>query len=209
MKRDSAWRGLLLVVLAGLAANPAQAIHVRSQGGGGGDGGFFLRLSGGFGAQGTAAEVPFEEGGAGEMEFTGDGVDLNFAIGGFVTEDLALHATIFGWTLNDPEFSWGAIALAVPSELSLSAVGAGLTWYALPSGLYFSASLGFADLNLEDAESGTGVALDVTLGKEWWVSSRWSLGLAGAYGWHRVPEDGLADDWSGHGLGLRFSASLR
>jgi hypothetical protein len=63
----------------------------------------------------------------------------------------------------------------------------------------------------DEAGGGTdlGFALDLTLGKEWWVGGSWGLGVAGAFGFHSVPQSEDSDlRWEGFDLALRFSATL-
>jgi hypothetical protein len=88
-------------------------------------------------------------------------------------------------------------------------MGGGVTYYIVPANVYLSGSLGLGWLSAtENVESDVGFGLDITLGKEWWVGGSWGLGLAGAFGYHSVP-DGVVDaNWSGASFGLRFSATL-
>ncbi len=206
--RQAPVRFTLILILILIAASSAQALSERSIGGDR-DSGFFLRLSAGFGFAGTEAVVPLGEITTQELSFTGSAADLNLAVGGFVRPGLALHLTLMGWTIDEPSVDYGGLTITIPNDLSMTAIGGGITWYVLPSGLYLSASLGLGELNIEDAESESGLAMDLTLGKEWWVSKQWSLGLAGGMGIHNIPEPGLADDWQGASFSLRFSASMR
>jgi len=195
---------LLLLAIA----LPAFALGERPSADAVRDHGLFLRLSGGFGFAGTAAEVPFGSL-VDDLSFTGFSGDFNFALGGFVAPGLALHGSIMSWTVTEPDADWGIFTATIPSDLNMTAVGAGLTWYILPSGLYLSGSVGAGKLNIDDADSDNGLALDVTFGKEWWVSRQWSLGIAAGLGVHAISEPGLQDDWQGSSLSLRFSASRR
>ena len=72
--------------------------------------------------------------------------------------------------------------------------------------------MGAGSLSLETSlgtgETDTGVTLDVTLGKEWWVGNRWGIGAAAAFGYHHIPETNAGVDWSGTSVALRFTATL-
>jgi hypothetical protein len=194
---------LLAAILLIAIAAPGQARIVRGHSHGGG---FFLRLSAGLGGADTGPEIQGDD-----PVFSGASGDLNIAIGGVVSPGLALHGTLWGWSINEPELEWLGAEGWVPGDLSLSAIGGGVTYYFMPSNLYLSGSLGFATLSLdldetELAKSDTGLALDFTVGKEWWVGARWGLGVAGAFGYHSVPGD-AGEDWSGKSVAIRFSAT--
>jgi len=61
------------------------------------DGGFFLRLSAGP----SSDKTEFDDS-DGKNEISGTGVDINLAAGAVVAENLALHATAFGWVVSNP-----------------------------------------------------------------------------------------------------------
>lgn len=63
-------------------------------------------------------------------------------------------------------------------------------------------------LHADNVESNSGLALDFTVGKEWWVGGNWGLGLAGCFGYHSIPDGGVDANWSGTSFGLRFSATM-
>ena len=172
--------------------------------------GFFLRLSGGPGTASTAVD----ENSGDNLDFSDLSGDLNIAIGGMVGTNLALHGTIFAWRLGDPDLEVNGVSVgSFNGDLTLSAAGVGITYYFMPTNLYLSGSLGFSQLefDLQDfptADIDLGLAIDFTIGKEWWVSPNWGLGLAGAIGLHSLSEDGVNDNWSGASFALRFSATF-
>jgi len=175
------------------------------------DGGFFLRLSGGFGYASSKVEID-------DISFQLSGLtgDVNFAIGGVVTPNLALHATLWGWTTSDPELEVcesGHCESGTVEEVDfgLTGFGGGVTYYFMPSNFYISGSICVANLSLTyqgaTAESEYGPAIDITAGKEWWVSSSWGLGVAGAFGYHWIGEEAITEKWSGPSFAVRFSAT--
>lgn len=173
--------------------------------------GFFLRLSGGVGYGSTSRTLPSGIVGnpqTAELAFDGLDGDYNFAVGGMIARNLALHGTFFGWSIADPDVEVdGTKTGSLDGNLSLSAMGGGVTYYIMPANIYFSGSLGLAWLS-EEIETDVGFGLDATIGKEWWVGGSWGLGLAGAFGYHSVPDDLFDENWSGVSFGLRFSATL-
>lgn len=171
--------------------------------------GFFLRLSGGGGGASTEIEA-----GSFEAELSGGTGDANIAIGGIVAPNLALHGTLFGFVLSEPDFEINDIegGSANDVDVSVSAIGGGLTYYFMPVNIYLSGSAGAATIEIDgpgiDAETDTGFMGEITLGKEWWVGNSWGLGVAGAAGYHSIPDGDLDESWSGTSFALRFTATL-
>lgn len=171
-------------------------------------GGFFLRLAAGAG--GASSEIDTD---GNDVKFSGPAGDVNIAIGGMVARNLALHGTIFGWTVGNPDVEVNGRTFDTDdTEFSMSALGGGLTYYFMPVNLYLSGSLGVGSLTADgsevDGESDPGIAADFSVGKEWWVSNRWGLGIAGAVDGHSVKDDKLDENWSGPAFTLRFSATF-
>lgn len=181
------------------------------------DRGFFLRMSGGPGAGNIHSHTrgndgPFDDGTKVSLE--GSGGDGNFAIGAIVRPNLAVHATFWGWSAFDPDLKvGGATAETNDLTVSMNAFGPGVTWY-FGQNFYLSGSIGGAEMTAEadgeDFDSKTGVAVDLTIGKEWWVGRRWGLGVAAGFGALSIPTDDptLDDKFSGNSFGLRFSATF-
>ena len=186
-----------------LLAGPALAGEPRTHDG------FFLRLSAGMGSANTENEVLDSD-----IEFSGGSGDANIAIGAVVAPNLAIHGTLFGWTVAEPDVEAEGLSGEIEGDLSLSAFGGGLTYYFMPANIYLSGSLGAATLSIDDdplfeGDSDTGIVGEITLGKEWWVGGSWGLGVAGAFGFHSIPGDDLfEEDWSGNSWAIRFSATL-
>ena len=94
----------------------------------------------------------------------------------------------------------------------MGAFGIGVTYYAMPINLYLSPSIGFGSLTLDlpnaNGETDTGVVFDFTVGKEWWVSDRWALGVAGGLGLHAIPDKNSSDDWKGSSIAVRFTSTF-
>jgi hypothetical protein len=171
------------------------------------DGGIFIRLSAGVGS--TSSEVKYDNGN--ELELNEGGGNHNFAIGGIVGGKVALHGTLFGWATSDPQIDLNGNEFATyKGTVSLNAVGGGATWYFGPN-FYLSGSLGFAWLSFKDQnvilDTGVGGAIDLTIGKEWWVSDRWGLGVALGFQGYGVPADD-AEEFTGGAASVRFTATF-
>ena len=172
------------------------------------DGGFFMRLSAGFGSTSPEASDAGQT-----LELTGDTADFNFAFGGIVARNLVVHATLWGWSIDDPDLKLTGMGTeTVKGDFGLGALGAGITYYFMPANVYLSGSAGIGRISLDtsgvDTETGTGPAVDLTLGKEWWVTRKWALGVAGGFGWYSLPGDGLSNgDLDGTSWAVRFTAT--
>ena len=166
--------------------------------------GLMLRLSGGVGFDSTELE---------DFELSGTGFDGNFAIGGMVGTNLALHGTLWGWDVSDPDVEIDDLEGELQGNVSMWALGGGLTYYMMPANIYFTGSLGMGKLNYEDpdgdgSDTDMGIALDLAVGKEWWVGNSWGLGVAGSMNYHSLPDDVVDENWEGISFGLRFSATM-
>ncbi len=181
--------------------------------------GFFLRLAVGGGHAGSKLEVPdtpATPGGA-DIDLSGTSGDVDLAIGGMVQPNLAIHATIFGWSVSDPDADIRIGTLSGKGTLNgtatMSAIGPGVTYYVMPANLYFTGSLGVGRFKLSDTtdvdgESKSGFALALGLGKEWWVGNQWGLGLSGGLTSHSIADKDVSENWSGTSFGVRFSATM-
>lgn len=156
--------------------------------------GFFLRLAVGAGIGGLHSDGDDDWGGGGHFSFD---------IGASPIDNFVLHfrTAQHAFALNEASRPW--------DFATVSAWGIGGTWYFMPQNIYLTGSLGFAALNLldvdgrdvSDGDGGFGCGLDV--GKEWWVSDNWGLGIAGRLHYVSV------EPCSSTGLGVLFSASYQ
>ncbi len=169
--------------------------------------GFFLRLSAGIGTAKTELAAT-----SGDVEMSGGASDVNLAIGAVIAPNLALHGTLLGWMVSDPDVKVGSLSGETNAELSMTAIGAGLTYYIMPLNLYLSGTLGLGSLELEygrvKGETESGLVVDATIGKEWWVGRKWGLGVAAGLGYHSISEKNIDESWKGTSFAIRFSATM-
>jgi hypothetical protein len=202
---DQAIRRIFLALLVGLIAVPsvAQARQIPREH----EGGIFIRLSAGIAGSGTS----IEDAGV-KTEFSEGGGTTNLAIGGMAWKNIALHATSFGWAVSDPNIKVDGVDQGrFNGTASLNAIGGGVTWYIMPVNIYISGSAGFGWLSVTQnfrSDTSTGFAFDLTVGKEWWVSDRWGLGVAVGANGHSIPVEGVDANWEGGSIGVRFSATF-
>ena len=103
--------------------------------------------------------------------------------------------------------------LGEDTQLNLYGFGIGVTYYVMPLNLYIAGSLGAADANLQiDGETrelrdASGTAINLMVGKEWWVSDNWGLGVAAQY--YRIDMEYANDgELDANAAGLLFSATF-
>lgn len=198
--------GLALCVLSALPTAVAAGPETHD--------GFFLRL--GLGPAGVIGDASLD--GEHSLDVNGPGAVLDIAIGGVVAPNLALHGTLTTFAAAEPEVDIKGIGSGTleDTNFNVSTVGIGLTWYAMPLNLYVSGSAIALQLSLTDrdgdqlAESDTGFGGQIAVGKEWWVSEEWGLGVAG------VGLAGLLNgentlgqrvEWTVGSFGIYFSAT--
>ncbi|SEM14440.1 Outer membrane protein beta-barrel domain-containing protein [Stigmatella aurantiaca] len=169
--------------------------------------GFFLRLQLGGGynhADATSVDLKLKGGAAG----------LNAEIGGAVTRNFILYGKLSGSAAPGPDIEAGAGLIRGDDDVSLnfSAIGLGASYYLMPSNFYVSGALSFTQLSISVdgetlGETDLGGALHLGLGKEWWVSDNWGLGLGAEVMFGRIRSDDTDDDWNTASVMIMFSAT--
>jgi hypothetical protein len=170
--------------------------------------GLFLHLSAGGGTASTELDVQGLK-----TKMDGATGDINFSIGGVVAKNLALHGTVFGWLVSDPDVSVDSLGSGTAQgDLDLTGYGAGLTYYFMPANIFVSGSLGTGKLSIDTpagtAESDNGIVGEISVGKEWWLGGSWGLGLSGSFGFHSIPDGDIDENWTGNSFALRLSATM-
>ena len=198
-----------IVAVSLLVLGPSQAVSAEKDH----ESGFFLRLAIG----GEPASTELSDSFGDSVELSGVGTDIEIAIGGIIAPNLALHGTIWGWVITDPDAEVAVGGSAPMSgelsgDLTLSALGGGLTYYFMPINIYLTGSIGFGSMSIDlggvSGDTDTGLALEAAVGKEWFVSNRWGLGLAVGITYHSFPDPDVDESWSGISIPVRFSATF-
>jgi hypothetical protein len=168
--------------------------------------GFFLRLEPGIGYLKSSASHP----GVADFSMSGTATSFSLAIGGALNESLVLAGEMFISSAEDPKFEQGGTKVNTRNTTS-SLVGFGpqLTYYVMPTNLYVSGTLAFTRMTSDEdgveGRSDGGVGGRLALGKEWWVSDNWGLGLAAHLDLSTNKNgEGRVGTW---GTGVAFSAT--
>jgi hypothetical protein len=174
--------------------------------------GFYMRVHAGI----ASTSLSSTSGGT-KQSYTGGGSSFGIAMGGVICRNLILYGTIFGTDTANVDFQNGGVSVSGPvGRISTAAVGPGMTYYFEHLNLYVSAAFGLAGYamygvndNSQKLEwSRTGSALELMVGKEWWVSRDWGLGIAGEIIGASY-KDGVNPGWiwSGGSAAVLFSAT--
>lgn len=163
--------------------------------------GFYIRPDLGFGYMSS------EESGFTISGFSGL---AGIAIGGAIQENSILAVHIIDSVVQNPNVSGGGFSgTANDTSVTLWGIGPQYTYYFTPANMYLSTTLALTRFHVSsssgNADSDWGLGTRLALGKEWWVSDHWGLGLAGHFSFSSN-QDGnqTLTTWS---LGLAFSAT--
>jgi len=122
--------------------------------------------------------------GAETVELSGAGTSFDLAIGGAVAANLIVAAEFGATTVSDPTLSVaGEESTADGYSMTSSGFGAGVSYYIMPYNMYVGAAAYLISASVESddgvalAESDAGFGAALRVGKEFWVSDNWGLGV--------------------------------
>lgn len=177
--------------------------------------GFFLSLSGGPNFSGITNTIK----GQNDISYNGSGAVMDLKIGGAIKENLILHATLSTDYISGPKITSNGESQKASNNFLIGEdfMGGGMTYYIMPSNILFSGSIGLGSFRILDTEDDTsfssdnGFGFQLKVGKEWWVSKRWGLGVALSYSKLNVRNEPLGDMvelLNSDNLGIYFNATL-
>ena len=178
--------------------------------------GFYLSLAAGPNFPSINSEVIGEW----NVTFTGTGAQFDIKIGGAVKENLILHATLTSNAMTGPKMTSGGQSMNASNDMSLgeAMIGGGVTYYLMPLNFFLSGSVGIANFTVMEGNNSSnsvstdrGFSMQLKIGKEWWVSKRWGLGIAATYGKTKLtnsPGDGIKEHLNSNNVGILFNATL-
>lgn len=149
--------------------------------------------------------------------FSGGSVSFGFAAGGVIAPNLILFGTFYLNTIQDPTFTRDGIdqGSGGGTTANLFGLGIGVAYYLMPVNVYFSAALSASWLELDDSNSNdtlfqtnTGVGFQGMVGKEWWITQDWGIGVAGELTLATMKDSDYSDArWNGGSFSIVFSAT--
>jgi hypothetical protein len=139
--------------------------------------GFYLRLTQGFGTGSVKGDG---------TKYSGGSFGFSAAFGGALTPHLVLYGEFLFHAIPNPK---GDAQVDRPTlagnPVASFGFGPGIAYYFMPLNLYLSGSLLLQQTLLfksysdgTDGQLITGLGLSLMVGKEWWVSGDWGLGVA-------------------------------
>jgi hypothetical protein len=176
--------------------------------------GFYLNLQLGPGYSRMSAT----SGGA-DVTVSGGGVELSVALGGVVAPNLVIFGQIVGNSAIDPKVEISGLGSGTGNgSATVSGLGAGLTYFVMPANVYLSGSLLATQLAISDengddvGKSDLGFGINLSVGKEWWVSDQWGLGGALQFMAARMEDKGSVagskPTWTSVAFALALSATF-
>jgi hypothetical protein len=174
--------------------------------------GFYLRLhmGGGFGQVSGTNSL------GDKLEIGSGAVSSGIAIGGVVMPNLIIFGNAFAISLEKPDLNVNGMYDSTQDGATIfGGLGPGIAYYIDPYNIYFSGTIAATVFqtqkmpNVNKYESRVGLGFQGMVGKEWWVSDNWGLGIAGEF----VGAGGMRDKvdsalkWSGYAFSVVFSAT--
>jgi len=201
-------RKLLLTVVAvgsfvagGVAqAQPKGASHTHD--------GLFLQMDLGLGGMTSTLKGP-----GGELELSGLAGEFSIALGYAVTQNFVLAAHYWGASVSEPDVKLNGQDLGTASDATqtLAGLGLNLTYYFMPINIYVSATPSIGFLSVEEGgselDTDSGFAMRLAVGKEWWVSDNWGIGLNVQYAFGSNDLTDTTSSFDSSWFGAAFSAT--
>jgi hypothetical protein len=149
------------------------------------------------------------------ITMSGGAISFATAVGGAIVTDLILYGEFSMMMVPSPHMSGpGGSGTASGETMGMYSGGPGVAYFYAPANAYLSASVTFSGFDLsddktnEDLLKGNGVGSSIVIGKEWWISSDWSLGTAFRLQYASMKLENH-DVWmTALGFGLCFSATF-
>ncbi|HEY0840105.1 MAG TPA: hypothetical protein VGD74_07955 [Vulgatibacter sp.] len=195
----------LAAVLAFATLLPALPAHARLLDSQREHDGFFLRFQLG----GGSMDAKWKDFGFSQSAGGPSGV-FGLAMGGAIARNLILFGEVTRESATDPHVRFEDVRYRSRDlKLSQSGFGPGLAYYFMPVNLYLSGTMLFLRGSIEDDagidRTELGYGLKVALGKEWWISRDWGIGLAAIATFAGLPVDDAKIETTN--LGLAFTAT--
>ncbi len=154
------------------------------------------------------------------ITFRGTAGMFDLKLGGAIKENIILHAAMISTTLSGPRVKvTGKSEEKAPNTLTIGEAmyGAGLTYYYLPFNCFAQGTFGIGNFTLIDSKNNLsysttrGFAMQLKVGKEWWVGKNWGLGVGISYGKTSLtdrPSSNVVEKLNSNRLGIVFNATF-
>ena len=158
------------------------------------------------------------------INMSGTGGVFDFKIGGAIRENLILHADLISNGIAGPTIettrNLSTTSVKAPDTFGVGEAmyGVGMTYYVMPSNILISGTLGLGKFTLTDTKDTKnnmttqgGLSLQLKLGKEWWVSKNWGLGVGLTYGTTKVTNESTGnptEELNSNRFGILFNTTF-
>ncbi len=144
--------------------------------------GFYFNMQLGAGEDQTREKNSGED----DVTYTGLSYVGKFKIGGAPADNFIIYGVLNLFDQENPDVKYGSQTVdSTIAYVTYTEFGLGMCYYFMPeNNVYFSADLAATqalfsyDDNTPDSSSKTGYSLALSLGKEWWISDNWGVGVA-------------------------------
>lgn len=194
------WVALVTISLGAASAHAAPETHD----------GFYFKLN--FGSGSTVIETVEEP----SSSIEGASGAFGLSLGYMVVQDLGLYVLLSGNSILGPTFrdADGSTSTADDKvEVGVGGLGIGAVYYFMPVNMYVAGSLISDSMTFRvdgenyDTET-TGLGMELVVGKEWWVSDEWGLGIAASLRASALESSSeLATEWSAASFNVLLSAT--
>ena len=119
----------------------------------------------------------------GDVTISGGAGMFGVIVGYSVGENFIVGGHVFDTFVSNPNVSFasGLSGGTTNTSISLFGIGPSATYYFQPSNYYLTATVHLSRLSLSvngtDTNANTGFGGRIGLGKEWWISDHWGLGV--------------------------------
>lgn len=171
--------------------------------------GFYLRLTLGLGYTHMSASYRGDD-----MAFKGGATSIGLALGGAASPNLIVYGELWGTAIAKPTTQFNTREGELDGTVSAGGLGAGLAYYLESTNVYFSGTFLLESLSAEDNrtdekfQSDSGVGGVLSVGKEWWTSDNWGVGLAAQFHAASIKERDLDYRWKVWSFAIACSATF-
>jgi hypothetical protein len=166
--------------------------------------GFYMRLYAGVGYLSASEEYLGTT-----YTYSGLAGTVGASFGGVVAPNLILYGELMGSSVTNASLSaQGYTDQYSGTDLEFFGIGPGIAYYFQPVNLYLSGTLLLTQVSFSDTGSGysqgdsnMGFGASLMVGKEWWVTRDWGVGIAG-----QVNLASMGDSVEGYDTSLRVAA---
>jgi hypothetical protein len=182
--------------------------------------GFYLRLTVGGGYLHTSVKFQTSPEQGASLTLSGYGPVMNLALGGVVARNLIVFCQYSSSSAISPrkEQVGDVDRIENNREVKFLNFGPGVAYYFDSLELYLSGAVTLAWMNQDSGSTGKiresdritdkGLGTSLMVGKEWWVSRNWGLGMASMFQMASMKSNKIDAHWFTTSLSLLFSATF-